>query len=161
LDWWNGFNRECNDDLAEVAKSPSGLKVHMGGDYRVAAAYMSRGDGVVLIPPEKDNKVNITGWYEKAPARHKAEDKRLYVRDIEWFTMGPNLEGIDIIKKRLLAEGALGTAMTVSKSFTGQDGFHYQPMSSKLKPNHAVAIVGWDDHKVGRAVNIPAAPKPG
>src|SRR5262245_4948320 len=50
LDWWNGFNRHKNDDVGDAAKEPSGLRVHVGGDYRVAAAYISRGDGVVLLP---------------------------------------------------------------------------------------------------------------
>ncbi len=161
LDWWNGFNNYCNSDLAECAKHPSGLRPHVGGDYRVAAAYMSRGDGVVLVPPGKDNKIDIAGWYEKAPDRTKPEYQRLYVRDIEWFTIGPKLEGIDIIKKRLMTEGAIGTAMCVSKDYMGRDFFHYQPQDSKSKPNHAVAIIGWDDAKIGRDGTKPAAPKPG
>ena len=50
LDWWNGFNKHKNTDVENPAKNKTGLKVHDGGDYRVAAAYLSRGDGVVLVP---------------------------------------------------------------------------------------------------------------
>src|SRR5262249_3931788 len=48
LDWWNGFNKHCNTDLAEPEKDPTGMRVHQGGDYRVAAAYVARGDGIVI-----------------------------------------------------------------------------------------------------------------
>src|SRR5712692_2934475 len=49
LDWWNGFNRHHNADLADATKDPTGLTVHQGGDYRVSAAYIARGAGVVAV----------------------------------------------------------------------------------------------------------------
>lgn len=160
LDWWNGFNRHRNDDLADAAKEPSGLKVHVGGDYRVAAAYISRGDGVVLVPSGKDNAPDVTGWFKEPPARLAPTYRRLYVRDIEWFVLGKDLEHIDTIKRRLLAEGALGTAYCVSKTLVSKDFVHYQPREHKDRPNHAVAIVGWDDNKRS-ADKDRQAPKPG
>ncbi len=160
LDWWNGFNRHANGDVADVAKDPTGLRVHVGGDYRVSAAYISRGDGAVLIPPGADGTPDPKAWYKEAPARLAPGYKRFYVRDIEWFTIGKNLENIVTLKRRLMKEGALGTAYAVSKTLVSKDFVHYQPPTHTGKPNHAVAIIGWDDTKAG-ADKDKQAPRPG
>ena len=47
LDWWNGFNKFENKDIESSQDDETGMRVHSGGDYRVAVAYISRGDGVV------------------------------------------------------------------------------------------------------------------
>jgi hypothetical protein len=168
LDWWNGFNQYKNTDLPDSSASKTGLHVHNGGDYRVSAAYISRGDGVIAV--HLANKRNVvlpvTGigidphWFKAPPGQFHPTFKKYYVRDIEWFTIGDNLENIDAIKRRVMAEGAMGTAYTVNKDFLGKDFVHYQPKENPKKPNHAVAIAGWDDEKVS---SDPAKklPKPG
>jgi hypothetical protein len=83
-----------------------------------------------------------------------------YVRDIEWFTIGDNLEGINAIKRRVMTEGAMGTAYSVNGAFMSKDFVHYQPKENTKKPNHAVAIVGWDDEKTTADAD-KKAPKPG
>jgi len=144
LDWWNGFNTFYNRDFG--FETEQGLQVHFGGDYRVAAAYLSRGDGAVR---DRDGQS-----FDPAPAFRDSSYRRYYPRRIRWFTLDDSLSNMAVLKRQIMEQGAVGTCMYVGADFPldTTNGSFYQPPSDPNDPNHAITIVGWDD-----SLQTPAA----
>lgn len=145
LDWWNGYNQYYNQDLEEPLNNGTGLEVHMGGDYRVTTAYMSRLEGAVrdIDAPSYDN-----------PAEHYSPDYHVYYpKRVEWYNAGENLGNIDLIKEKVMENGVMAICMCYDGGFINSSNNHYQPASSNLDPNHSVSIIGWDNSRVTQAPN--------
>ena len=137
LDWWNGFNQYYNPDLDPPLNNGEGLEVHYGGDYRVATAYLSRLAGAV-------RDVDGQSFYSP-PTFYDTGFHYYYPMDVEWYTMGPDLQNLDLIKQKIIDHGVLATCMCYDGNFINNEFEHYQPPSSDLEPNHSVAIIGWND----------------
>lgn len=148
LDWWNGFNRFYNQDIGYYPLE--GLAVHMGGDYRVATAYLSRGDGAVL---NEDAPA-----YKSAAPRRDTSYTYYYPRTVEWYQLKDDLSNIDLIKQKIMDHGAVGTCMYANNIFLDDstNGSFYQPPSDARDPNHSIAIVGWND-TIKTAASAPGA----
>jgi hypothetical protein len=139
LDWWNGYNQFFNQDLDLPYNNGQGLEVHMGGDYRVSTAYISRGDGAVR---DMDGQS-----YANPPSYYESSFHKYFPMNVEWYTAGPNLENISLIKTKVMEKGAMATCMCYNSSFINAEYEHYQPASNTLDPNHSVTIIGWDDNR--------------
>ena len=122
----------------------------------VTSAYLSRGEGAVYSPNANDDTEYDSNWFDIAPEKYNSSYKIFYPRDIEWYVAGHNLSNIDVIKYKIMTEGVIGTCMSYSSSFIN-NYVHYQPKSSNQDPNHAIAIIGWDDNKSTRAPEGPGA----
>ncbi|MCD4793696.1 MAG: T9SS type A sorting domain-containing protein [Bacteroidales bacterium] len=145
LDWYNGFNDSINDDYGT---NPPGLEVHMGGDYRVSTAYLSRAEGAVR---------DIDGQsFDDPPERYNSSYHYYYPRRVEWYNAEEDLSKIDTIKTKLMQYGAMATCICYDYGFIDYNYNHYQPSSNSMLPNHSVTIIGWDDSH-----SVPAAPQNG
>ncbi|HHS13921.1 MAG TPA: T9SS type A sorting domain-containing protein [bacterium] len=147
LDWWNGFNMYHNAD----AGSGTGLQVHYGGDYLVAAAYMARGDGMVYCEAANDMTEYDANWYHAPPLQKDAAYVIYYNRSVAWLQTGPNLEHIGSLKRVLMEHGVIGTCIAYYSNYYQAASNTFYCSSDWLDPNHAVSIVGWDDEKVTQA----------
>jgi hypothetical protein len=142
LDWWNGFNQFNNDDTDPP--DGAGLEVHMGGDYLVATAYTSRGEGAVRGIDGGDS-------YDNPPGRWFPGIHIYYPRDVEWYQVEYDLSNIDIIKEGVMTYGGMGTCVDMDLSQFWGIILYISPDDNKSLPNHAVTIVGWDDNMVTQA----------
>lgn len=90
------------------------------------------------------------GDYDGIPKT--SDDYRYFIaHDVEWHTLyGTDADKRQRIKQALVDYGVVATCMYYGANFYN-GGIHYQPPQDTREPNHAIAIVGWDDHKETQA----------
>jgi len=112
----------------------------LGGNSFMSIAYLSRWSGPVA---ESDAPYTASAQtFSKSLPVRKHLEEALFIPD----RSGPNENGG--VKNAILTYGAVFTTMAWTNSaWTGATNSFYNPIprSSTNPPNHAVAIVGWDD----------------
>lgn len=138
MDWWNGFNTFHNSDSGDAREN--GIEVHTGGNFRMAAAYLTRGEGAV-------REIDASSYQQ--PPQQVSEDYHYFLpRHIIWLKAGEELENINRIKHSLMNHGAVASVIAYDVDYIDFLYNHYQPPDSDEEPNQAVTIIGWDDQKI-------------
>lgn len=124
-----------------------------GGNYLMAAAYLTRWSG-----PVKEEDDPYTGEIHPSPEGLKSQK---HVQEIIVFPKwenkwGPGTEGHETLKQALMDYGAIDTSIHWGQEHYNENTFSYYCGSLGSK-NHAVCIVGWDDKfdKQNFAPSIP------
>lgn len=170
LDKFNGFNRDGhsshkkNDFYSGQGKGyqgsntdePSkGLIVHLGGDFKMVAAYLSNIGGAVeetktpTIDSTHSNH-NQFGNLANEGVRYQNDYTYYLPKSVEWLTYGSTEENINRIKESIKKYGSVSSTQfmeeePVSKTILGEEVHYYH---GDKEPNHAVNIIGWDDEMV-------------
>lgn len=148
LSWWFGFNQFFNGDIDPP--TGDGLTTHLRGDYLLVSAYLARGEGAV-------REIDASSFTDP-PDRFSEDYHLFYPRNIEWYTMDNELNGIDLIKQKIMQHGVIGTSLKWDTPYMDEEYFtHYQPPVAPDIYSHCVSIVGWDDNKVTQAPQGPGA----
>ncbi|PIK14036.1 hypothetical protein [Halobacteriovorax sp. JY17] len=166
LDKFNGFNRNGreSDPKKEWFSTQgkgyigsnrddqrSGLMVHLGGDYRVAAAYLSNTLGAVEESKTPGIKTDSDfASFGNSPGEGillRNNYQYIYPKSIEWLVWGnSNLETQNRIKKAIKENGAVASAQFMESSpLAIIKGKEWHQNLKEEGPNHAISIVGWDD----------------
>jgi C1A family cysteine protease len=146
MSWWFGFNEFYNADADPV--TGDGLELHLQGSYYLNAAYMMRGEGAVR---QKD----ADSFYQP-PERFSEHYNVYYPRNVEWFTMDAELNGINVIKQKIVEHGALSIGLKHT-AYDPNTFIHYQSPDDPTYLSHGVSVCGWDDDFVTQAPEGPGA----
>jgi len=143
--YWYGFNDFFNAD----ADPTSGDAFTLGADteYQMYFAYATRGEGLIREADTPDG-------YGTVCDRFSDDYHYFYIRDMEKFNTDYELNGIDVIKQKIMEHGGMWSAFLYNP-FLNTD-IYYQPPSDTMIVNHDVCIVGWDDN-----LETPAPEGPG
>ncbi len=141
MSWWNGFNDFHNSDTD--SPEGTGVEVHSGGNYKMASAYMVRGEGAV--------RQQDASSYSQPPQQVSSQYHYFHPRHIVWLNAGEDLENINQIKQSIMNHGAVASVIAYDDDYIDFVYNHYQPPDTDDNPNLGITIIGWDDRKITQA----------
>ena len=166
LDKYNGFNRDgrVSDPKREwfstqgegfegsnIDNLKQGVMVHLGGDYTVAAAYLSGTLGAVeeSKTPSITSERSFREFGNSKTTGILLENNYTYVfpKSIQWLTLsGSDEEKRERIQSAISIHGSVASSQYMEDTPVGMyRGSEVHLNLTKTKPNHAVSLVGWDD----------------
>jgi C1A family cysteine protease len=144
-DKFNSFIRK-SDDLS------SGLVVHLSGDYRIATSILTVNRGAVQERPipeiKSHNDHKIIG--DKPWEGILLENNYSYYvpKHVEYLTLyGSDKAKREATKKAIVRYGAVASIQNMKDEPIGRskEGLEVHMSRGKVKMNHAVSLIGWDD----------------
>ena len=122
-----------------------------GGNNDVAAAYLLRWGGAVAESNDV-YKSSMSAW-TSSPLLSPA----VRVQHVVWTDpIDGSQESSDALKEAIMGYGAVATSMYFNDNFVRNESHYY---FGEKDPNHAVAIVGWDDeYPTNNFKNFPPGP---
>jgi len=168
LDKFNGFNR--NGEKGDLQKGwysgqdssfegsnldnlNNGLVVHLGGDYRMAAAYLSNTLGAVQEKKTPtishlNNDHDKFGNNKNSGVLFENEYQYYFPTHVEWLSLeGSKLEKRKKIKQAIKLYGAVASTQFKDDApvAIASDGLEIHYGEKEYKLNHSIALIGWND----------------
>ena len=169
MDKYSGFSRNGHENhknntsysgqgagfIASNTDNPAeGLIVHLGGDLKVAAAYLSNQGGAV----EEFKTPGVGSSHDFHDRFGNTKDEGIlfknnynyYLPDsIEWLSYSDFETNIERIKEAIRVHGSVSSSQHMNNdpwefSLSGEEIHFY---AGHKEPTHAVNIIGWDDYR--------------
>jgi C1A family cysteine protease len=149
--WYSGQNSKFKGSNIDDLKQ--GLVVHLGGDYRMAAAHLSNSLGAVQ--EYKTPKINSNNKSHDEFGNNTKEGilfsnnyNYYFPKHIEWLT----LEGSKELKRQKIKDaikkyGAVASAQHIQDKplSTAKDGLEIHMSKKNENLDHALVLIGWND----------------
>ena len=166
LDKYNGFNkngkkgdRTYHEDSGQgesfVGSNSddrlSGVTVHMGGDYKMSAAFIANHGGIPTINSDPITTNSDYRLFGNSPFDGIIKRQQLgkyFPQKIEFITAQPSSDTTNNfrIKRSLILYGSVASLERFNEHPSGTyNGHPIHFYKGEAKPTHAVTIIGWSD----------------
>ena len=113
------------------------LDVSDGGNNDIAAAYLLRWGGA--IAETNDNYETSASALSTSPNLNPA----IHVQNVVWVPARAGTSDNNTLKAAIMEYGAVATSIMWDGAYEQKEAYYY-PYDTEA-PNHAVAVIGWDD----------------